>query len=160
MDAASRKSAVVADTAVVKMIQDSLSALTGCLFPFRNIASGETDFESVRKLLILFWTAVKETFPDAWGLSPSQSRLMHGAGISAMGRLMDKVMGTIDIRSSRAPKLIRAELARIRSVCRWTEGQWDDLGISWNQVQNTPQHIRLLSNVLVRAYTNNRRTAA
>ncbi|MBZ4418758.1 DGQHR domain-containing protein DpdB [Myxococcus sp. RHSTA-1-4] len=160
MEAASRKSAVVADTAVVKMIQDSLSALTGCLFPFRNIASGETDFDSVRKSLLLYWTAVKETFPDAWGLPPSRSRLMHGAGISAMGRLMDKVMSNIDIRAARAPKLVRAELQRVRPVCRWTEGQWEDLGISWNQVQNTPQHIRLLSNVLLRAYTNNRRTAA
>jgi DGQHR domain-containing protein len=160
MEASSRKRAVVADTAVVKMIQDSLSALTGCLFPFRNIASGETDFESVRKALLLFWTGVKETFPEAWGLPPSRSRLMHGAGISAMGRLMDKVMSNIDIHAARAPKLVRAELQRVRSVCRWTEGQWDDLGLGWNQVQNTPQHIRLLSNVLLRAYTNNRRTAA
>jgi len=160
MDTASRKSAIVTDTAVVKMIQDSLSGITGCLFPFRNIASGETDFESVRRVLLLFWTAVKETFPQAWGLPPARSRLMHGAGISAMGRLMDKVMSNIPIHTPRAPRLVRAELARMRPVCHWTSGQWEDLGMAWNQLQNTPQHIRLLSNVLIRAYTTNSRTAA
>ncbi|TQF12754.1 DGQHR domain-containing protein [Myxococcus llanfairpwllgwyngyllgogerychwyrndrobwllllantysiliogogogochensis] len=160
MDTASRKSAIVTDTAVVKMIQDSLSGITGCLFPFRNIASGETDFESVRRVLLLFWTAVKETFPQAWGLPPARSRLMHGAGISAMGRLMDKVMSNIPIHTPRAPRLVRAELARMRPVCHWTSGQWEELGMAWNQLQNTPQHIRLLSNVLIRAYTTNSRTAA
>ena len=160
MDATSRRSAVVTDTAVVKMIQDSLSGLTGCLFPFRNIATGETDFESAKKVLLLFWTAVKDTFPQAWGLPPSRSRLMHGAGIRAIGRLMDKVMGNIDIHGVRAPRIVRAELHRIRSVCRWTEGEWEELGLAWNQVQNTPQHIKLISNVLLRAYTSNRRTVA
>lgn len=160
LDAASRRSAVVTDTAVVKMIQDSLSGLTGCLFPYRNIATGETDFDSVRKMLLLFWTAVKETFPRAWGVPPSRSRLMHGAGISAMGRLMDKIMSNINIHSARAPQAVSAELLRIRPVCRWTEGEWEELGMAWNQVQNTPQHIRLISNVLLRAYTNNSRTAA
>ncbi|MCY1046710.1 DGQHR domain-containing protein DpdB [Corallococcus sp. bb12-1] len=160
MDAEARRSAIIADTAVVTMIKDSLTNLTGCLFPYRNVATEETDFDSVRKLLILFWTAVKEVFPEAWGRPPSRSRLMHGTGICAMGRLMDKVMSNIDINGVRAPRLVKAELRQIRQVCRWTEGTWEESGLAWNQIQNTPQHLRLLSNVLIRAYTNNRRTAA
>ncbi|NVI99753.1 DGQHR domain-containing protein [Myxococcus sp. AM009] len=160
MDAIARRSAIVTDMAVVKMIKDSLSGMTGCLFPHRNVATGETDFDSVHRVLLLYWTAVKDIFPGAWGLPPARSRLMHGAGIGAMGRLMDRIMSNIDITDAQAPRLVRSELSRIRAVCRWTDGQWDETGMAWNQVQNTPQHIRLLSNVLLRAYTTNRRTAA
>jgi DGQHR domain-containing protein len=157
-DTAVRISAVVTDTSVVKMLQGSLSSPSGCLFPYRNIASGETDFRTVRKLLLLYWTAVRDVFPEAWGKPPARSRLMHGAGICAMGRLMDKVMGSIDIHGARAPQLVRAELARIKPLCHWTDGHWEEIGLAWNEVQNTPQHLRLLSSVLLRAYLNNRRT--
>jgi DGQHR domain-containing protein len=158
-DADTRGNAMVTDTAVVKMLQESFSSPTGCLFPYRNIASGETDFTAVRKLLLLYWKAVKDIFPEAWGRPPTRSRLMHGAGICAMGRLMDKVMGSIDLRSPRAPQLVRAELLSVKPICRWTEGYWEELGgMAWNEVQNTPQHLRLLSSVLIRAYLNNRRT--
>lgn len=157
-DATARSAAVVTDTAVVKMLQDSLSSPSGCLFPYRNIASGETDFGAVRKLLLLYWTAVRDVFPEAWGKLPTRSRLMHGAGICAMGRLMDKVMGSIDLHGARAPQLVRAELARIKPLCHWTDGRWEEIDLDWNEVQNTPQHLRLLSNVLLRAYLNNRRT--
>jgi DGQHR domain-containing protein len=161
MDPAARRISVITDTSMVKMLQESLS-ITGCLFPFRNIATGETDFESIRSLLLIYWTAVRDVWPEAWGLPPSRSRLMHGAGICSMGRLMDKVMNSIDIHGPRAAKLVRAELRRLRPLCHWTQGQWgDDMGgMAWNDVQNTPQHIRLLSSVLIRAYTNSRRTAA
>jgi DGQHR domain-containing protein len=157
-DEVTRSAAVVTDTAVVKMLQDSLSSPSGSLFPYRNIASGETDFGAVRKLLLLYWTAVRDVFPEAWGKPPARSRLMHGAGICAMGRLMDKVMGSIDIHGARAPQLVRAELARIKPLCHWTDGHWEEIGLAWNEVQNTPQHLRLLSSVLLRAYLNNRRT--
>ncbi|RKH49915.1 DGQHR domain-containing protein [Corallococcus sp. AB050B] len=160
MDAEARRSAIVTDSAVVSMIKDSLGNLTGCLFPYRNVVTQETDFDSIRKMLLLFWTAVKEVFPEAWGRQPSRSRLMHGAGICAMGHLMDKVMSNIDINGANALRLVKAELLRVQPVCRWTEGHWEDSGLAWNQIQNTSQHIRLLSNVLIRAYTSSRRTAA
>ncbi|KFA89881.1 DGQHR domain-containing protein DpdB [Archangium violaceum] len=160
-DSDARHAAVVTDTAVVKMLQESLSSPSGALFPYRNIASGETDFESVRKLLLMYWKAVRDTFPEAWGRPPTRSRLMHGAGLCAMGRLMDKVMGSIDLNGARTPQVVRAELARIRPICRWTDGNREELGgLAWNEVQNTPQHIRLLSSTLIRAYLNNRRTSA
>ena len=48
---------------------------SGCLFPYRNLATGETDFEGIRRLLLCYWTGVKETFPKAWGKPPKASRL-------------------------------------------------------------------------------------
>lgn len=150
-----KKSAVVSDTSIIKMIQDSLSAPSGCLFAYRNIATGETDFDGIWATLIAFWTAVKRSFPDAWGKPPSKSRLMHGAGIRAMGRLMDRVMGSIDLRGNGAVSDVQQELRAIVPICSWTDGSWDELDdMRWNEIQNIPQHIRLLSNLLVRTYVH------
>ena len=43
------------------------------------------------RILKAFWRATAEVFDDAWGLSPRQSRLMHGAGIIGVGLLMDAI---------------------------------------------------------------------
>ena len=156
-----RGKAVVSDTALVLMIQESLTSPSGCLFPYRNIATGETDFNGVRQVLLLYWNAVKQVFPTAWGLPPLRSRLMHGAGIRSMGRLMDRVMGSIRVDDKAAPKLVKREISRVKDVCRWTSGAWDELGgIKWNEIQNVPTHVKMLSNVLVRAYLQNSRSGA
>jgi DGQHR domain-containing protein len=148
-----RRQAVVADTALIKVLENSLNSASGCLFPHRNIATGETDFERIRGILLVYWNAVRDTFPDAWGLPPSRSRLMHSVGLRAMGRLMDRVMGGLDPEAPKAEQLIRRHLARIAPVCHWTSGRWDELdGLRWNDLQNVPSHLRMLSNVLVRNY--------
>jgi DGQHR domain-containing protein len=147
-----RRRAVVADTALIKVLEESLNSPLGCLFPYRNIATGETDFESIRYILLAYWNAVRDTFPEAWGLAPYRSRLMHSVGLRAMGRLMDRVMGGLDPEAPKAAQLIRRRLGRVAPVCRWTEGRWEDLGLRWNEIQNVPSHFRMLSNVLVRTY--------
>jgi DGQHR domain-containing protein len=152
-----RKSAVVADASIIKMIQDSLSTPSGCLFAYRNIATDETDVEGIWATLMTFWTAVKRSFPEAWGKPPSKSRLMHGTGIRAMGRLMDRLMGSIDLRGNTAVSEVQHELRSLVPVCNWTEGRWRGLDdMAWNEIQNVPRHIRLLSNLLVRTYVHNR----
>jgi hypothetical protein len=80
---------------VIKMLEESLRSSSGCLFPYRNVATGEADLEGIWAVLTVYWDAVRRTFPDAWGHPPTRSRLMHGVGIRAMGRLMDKVMATV-----------------------------------------------------------------
>jgi DGQHR domain-containing protein len=147
------KTRFVSDEAIVAMLTASIESPSGCLFPYRNIATGQTDFVAIRKLLLTYWGAVKSTFPNAWGLSPSRSRLMHGAGIRAMGQLMDRVMGTLDLADPRLTKHVERELDKVRGACQWTSGSWDLLnGKRWNDIQNTPNDIRLLSNALVRTY--------
>lgn len=149
------RSAVITDTSIVKMLEDGLSQ-TGSLFVYRNISSGETDFEGLWTALTVYWTAVKHTFPDAWGRPPAKSRLMHGAGIRAMGRLMDRILATVDPRHADAAELICAELGRVAPHCRWTSGTWNELGMKWNAVENLPRHIQELSNFLIRTYAQSR----
>ena len=147
-----RRQTVVTDTSIVKMLAESLTSPSGCLFPFRNMTSGETDFVGIWQLLLAYWSAVKLTFPDAWGISPVQSRLMHGAGIRAMGRLMDRVMATFNPRQKRATETVLEDLALVAPHCHWTSGTWEGLEARWNEIQNVPRHINELSNYLVRLY--------
>jgi DGQHR domain-containing protein len=147
-----KKAAVVTDTSLVEALRESIESPSGVLFPYRNIAAGTTDTEGIRKVLLTYWQAVRNTFPGAWGLPPTESRLMGGVGIRAMGRLMERVMAHVDVHESDPVKSAEAELALVAGQCRWTNGTWEELGLPWNEVQNTPRHISNLSNFLARAY--------
>lgn len=149
-----RAEAVITDTGVIAMLKESLG--TGCLFVYRDMSNGETDFASVLKTITIFWTCVRDTFPDAWGRPAEESRLMHGAGIRAMGRLMDWIMRSLDLDDEATPKYVMDELALIAPHCRWTEGTWDGLGMKWNAIQNNGRHITELSNHLIRLYTQSK----
>src|SRR5206468_5442037 len=87
------RDAVVIDSALSKTIEKSLKA--GTLAQYRGNGSGP-DANAMLNVLLQFWTAVKKTFPEAWGKPATQSRLMHAAGIQAMGALMDQVMVRAD----------------------------------------------------------------
>jgi DGQHR domain-containing protein len=147
-----RRQTSITDTSIVNMLNDSLTQPSGCLFPFRNMTTGETDFASIWQLLITYWSAVRETFPDAWGKPPGQSRLMHGAGLRAMGRLMDRVMGTIDPRQKSTADQVLKDVALIAPYCHWTSGTWDELDMQWSDIQNVGRHINQLSSYLIRVY--------
>ena len=149
-----RRNAVIADTSIVNMIDESLKSASGCLFPYRNLATLETDFDGICKILVTYWTAVRNVFPEAWGKPPEKSRLMHGVGIRAMGRLMDRIMPSIRINQKNAVQEVQKELNRISEDCHWTSGAWAELGqLQWNELQNVPRHITHLSNFLIRKYT-------
>jgi DGQHR domain-containing protein len=145
--------AVVTDTVIIRMLQESFSSPSGCLFSYRNIATGETDFDGMQRLLNMYWSSVRDVFPQAWGKNPKDSRLMHGAGLRAMGKLMDRVMGQIEPRERGAAERVRSEVKRIAPHCAWTAGTWKGLeGMRWNDLQNVPNHIRMLTNLLIRAH--------
>lgn len=141
--------AVVTDTALIKVVRNSINSPLGALAPYKASASRPADCGAMYRVLVAFWGAVRRVFPDAWGLSPAESRLMHSAGIEAMGVLMDRVM-------SRAPnggdlrRHCEDALGRIAPHCRWTGGRWADFDRDWNDVQNVPRDIRLLSDHLAR----------
>lgn len=153
------KNGIIADTAMITMLQESFSNSSGCLFTYRNLATGETDYAGVLKVLMCYWQAVKDTFPDAWGKPPNQSRLMHGVGLRAMGKLMDRIMNSIDLDDPGTPAYLRKELARLCPYCAWTSGNWgEELGsMKWNDLQNVPAHLRNLSSHLIRLFTFQRR---
>jgi DGQHR domain-containing protein len=146
-------SAVVTDTAVISMIRNSMNNPLGALANFRTSSNGRdgVDLEGMYGLLVTFWSAAKTVFRDAWGRDPRHSRLMHSAGIEAMGVLMDRIYGRI--QPSDDVKVVEKELQKVAPHCRWTKGVWESLGVSWNEIQNTPRDIRRLQNALVQAYS-------
>lgn len=146
-----KRSAPVTDTGLVKAIEDSLQHASGCLFPHRNVATGETDTDTIYRILVSYWSAVRNTFPDAWGLPPTRSRLMHGVGIRSMGRVMDRLMARMDPWDDELEAKLEKRLAVLRDVCAWTAGVWDEpINMAWNDLQNTGRHINILSNFLIR----------
>lgn len=146
---AKRTSTVVKDTSLVVAIKNSLSSPSGCLFLHQNLATGEVDVEAAWTVLRVWWTAVRDTFPEAWGRRPRESRLMHSAGIRIMGRLMDRIMPTVDAFAPDAVDVVTAELAPLKSACCWTGGQWQVLdGLAWNDLQCQTRHVRLLTDYL------------
>jgi hypothetical protein len=76
---------------------------------------------------------------------------MHSAGIEAVGVLMDRIYGRI--QPSDDIKVVERELLKVAPYCRWTDGIWESLGVTWNEIQNTHRDIRRLQNALVQAYS-------
>lgn len=143
--------AVITDTAVITMIRNSMNNPLGALSPYKSSGREGADLESMYRILVSFWSAVKVVFPDAWGKDPRHSRLMHSAGIEAMGVLMDRIYARLS-GSDEDSKVVQRELERVAPSCHWTKGTWEPLGVGWNEIQNTPRDIKRLQDALVRAY--------
>jgi DGQHR domain-containing protein len=138
---------VITDSALIRAIAGSLRDGSGALGQFKGNGKN-ADTNAMYCALIQYWSAVRDAFPDAWGKSAEQSRLMHSVGIEVMGALMDQIMIRADSMSDPASE-VRASLHRIAPSCRWTKGRWEALGWNWNEVQNTPQHIKGLRDHLL-----------
>ena len=140
---------VVVDTALISLIKTSINSPLGALSPYKGGAGLSADLEAMYQQLAVFWQAAKEAYPDAWGLPPTKSRLMHSAGIQAMGFIMDRVMARTQGSADQHKEVLGA-LRRIRPHCAWTKGNWNDLNLAWDEVQNVPRHIRGLADLLIR----------
>ena len=140
------RAGIVVDSSLTKVmrrsIQDPRGALAAHVAP-----DGTVDADAMFRVMVSYWTAVRDVFPTAWGLAPNRSRLMHSAGIEAMGVLMDQIMTHHD--SIEPGTRARDILSRMKPHCRWTSGQWETIGRRWDDIQSTPRDIRLLSNLLV-----------
>lgn len=140
--------AIVTDTALIEAIRGNLKAPLGALAQYRQGSEGN-DTEAMYKALVVYWTAVRDAFPQAWGKHPTESRLMHSAGIRAMGALMDPIMLRADSAADPESE-VKSSLKRLAPQCRWTQGAWDQLQWRWNEVQSTGQSISKLTDYLVR----------
>lgn len=135
--------AVVTD----KVLIDALTANMrpgGALGAYRP---GE-GLEPLHEALCTYWTAVRDTFPEAWGKPHAESRLMHSVGIRAMAALMDPIWTRADATPDPASH-VRESLAKLAPHCRWTSGTWEHLGVAWDHVQAIPKHIRGLTEYLL-----------
>ncbi|MET4066796.1 DGQHR domain-containing protein [Bradyrhizobium sp. S3.2.6] len=140
-------SAVVNDSTLINLIRRSLQDPRGALAAHVD-TDGTADTDSMYRLLVSFWAAVKDVFPQAWALPPDRSRLMHSVGLTAMGILMDQVM-TRPGNFGGDYVAAKSILTRIAPYCRWTEGRWEALDRDWNDLQSTNKDQRLLSNYLI-----------
>lgn len=140
--------AVVVDTAIISVISKSLNSPLGALAPYKNSNNGNADVGKMYDSLCLFWNEVKHVFADAWGLPPAQSRLMHSAGIEAMGCYMDKLLGRL-ISSPTPAEDIRNTLTAIAPYCHWTEGTWEGIGLRWNEIEQIRKHVKMVADTLI-----------
>ena len=145
--------AVVNDTAVITMIRNSIQNPLGALAPYKGSIREGAEVESMYKILLTFWSAARDVFPEAWGKDPRHSRLMHSAGIEAMGVLMDRIYAKLS-GVNEDYKTVRKEVERVAARCHWTKGTWEFIGVPWNEIQSTPRDIKRLQDALVRTYLN------
>jgi len=133
---------LIADNSMLTMLSNSLT--DGILYRFDNI-------EDQLTILKRFWTAVSQVFPADWGQPPKRSRLMHGAGVIALGFVMD----TIAERSrTKTPTVTQFQqpLTALAPCCHWSDGTWTFGGgnqLRWNEIQNVPRHIQMVANLLL-----------
>ncbi len=145
---------VIKDNSMMRMIENSLS--DGALYRYRDANSGGGDADAMLALLMDYWRAVASTFGDeAWKQPPRRSRLVHGVGIVSMGFVMDAIVDRY--RRSHLPTEadFADDLGRLKDVCHWTSGSWQfgpDHQRRWNDLQNTPKDIQLLTNYLLLEY--------
>lgn len=141
--------AVVIDSALIKAIRLSIGSALGVLGPLKAHGDTPADVDGMYRILVAYWSAAKSAFPEAWGLPATDSRLMHSAGIEAMSLLMDRIMARAAPESDLQAHAYEA-LSRIAPHCRWTSGRWAELQRDWNEIQNLPRDIKLLSSHLAR----------
>lgn len=145
--ASSGANGVISDQALLKSLQQNLRPAYGGLATFRT--SEGIEAEKVFETIVRYWTAVRTTFPNAWGKDPTQSRLMHSAGIQSMSALMDTLILRTEMLTDPWSEICLA-LQRLAPHCAWTEGRWPvELGLAWNEVQGTPQHVSKLTQFLI-----------
>jgi DGQHR domain-containing protein len=140
---------VVNDRALVNAIRKRIESPLGALAPFRKSGESASDIDSMFVALVDFWSAVKCAFPEAWGLPPTQSRLMHSVGIEAISSLMDSLF--MRMPATDAPdKFLRRSLEAIAPYCSWHKGRWLEMDKNWNELEYTRRDVKDLTEQLVR----------
>jgi hypothetical protein len=140
----SNPTGIIRDTAIQKVIMNS--ERDGLL---RELDGRGGRVRRASAVLSDFYGAVQETFPKAWeGQTPKTSRLVHSAGIVAMGYVMDALHASG--ATSRAD--FREGLAPLARRTAWTAGSWQfskDEVVPWNGLQNVSRHVIKLAQYLV-----------
>jgi len=129
---------------IQKIVMESLN--NGVM---REMVGGPKGVARCVRLVSNFFEAVKDTFPEAWhGQKPATSRLLHGAGIQAMGDVMEVLAQRNDARSVEE---FREGLACLKGKTAWTSGEWNFDGEvrRWRSLQNINSDIALLKHYLL-----------
>jgi DGQHR domain-containing protein len=144
---------VVKDTAIQKVIMNSAS--DGIM---RELLQGPDGIMRCYDLINEYYWAIRDTFPGDWeGHKPKSSRLVHGAGIVAMGHVME-LLAYFDKSTKRDEFAVG--LACLKPKTAWTQGEWDfgnGERRSWRGIQNVGSDIAMLSDYLVREVRSDQR---
>ena len=139
-------------TALHKVIMNSKS--NGAL---RDIYRSKHD-RGCLELVNDFYSAVQNVFADDWYKSddtgrvlgmhtPRSSRLIHSAGITALGHIMD---AAFTLRGAETKGEFVDVLEILKPYCAWSSGSWDfqPTPKQWSEVQNTTRDIAQLREYL------------
>ena len=139
-----RPEGIIADTVMQKIIMESLS--NGVM---RELIRGARGEERCVRLMSNFFEAVKMIWPEAWhAQTPHTSRLLHGAGIQAMGDVMEVLA---ERGAARTVEDFRSGMECLKGKTAWTSGEWHMDGEirRWNGLQNVNRDVALLKHFLV-----------
>lgn len=141
----------IQDTVVQKLIMHSLS--DGVM---REYMQQQEGLEKCYFLVDNFFRAVQKVFPEAWkGKNPKTSRLVHSAGIIAMGYVMEYIHSLTG--ATQTDEFVSG-LALLQGKTSWTDGFWD-FGANnrkpWNAIQFVPRDYLELSQHLIRILKQN-----
>jgi DGQHR domain-containing protein len=151
-----RNEGVVSAGPLVTALSGSIT--NGALYEFRDPQTGDGDVEKMLLVLKHYWSAVKESFPKAWGLPSRKSRLMHGTGIRSMSFLMDEILASYSDISKVTETHFYEEIQTIVPYCKWTTGTWkfsNGESKKWNEIQNLSNDRDQVTRYLVRSYHQN-----
>lgn len=139
----------IKDTAIQRVIMNSLS--DGVMREFLRRSQDGAGAQQCFDLISEFYRAVAMVFPAAWATkqTPKTSRLVHGAGIVAMGYVME-VLALLD--GARSATEFARGLGCLVDRTAWTSGEWD-FGDGdrrhWRAIQNVNRDIVTLAQHLI-----------
>ncbi|WP_084612600.1 DGQHR domain-containing protein DpdB [Pseudogulbenkiania sp. MAI-1] len=141
----SNPAGIINDTTLQKAIMNSESS--GAL---QVLSRRSPDVGPMADLVSNFYAAVQDVFAEDWiNHKPATSRLLHGAGIVAMGYVMDEIFCRTGDASIDA---FRSGLKPLVGKTAWTSGHWsfsDSEIVAWNHIENTPRQYQQLAEHLV-----------
>lgn len=147
------------DNTIIKAINKSLTE--GILYELSEHVIGVNDIESMINLLNAFWGAVKVIFPKDWKLTPTKTRLTHGAGILALSDVMEQIIYSQILKKnpkyledkSFIPSDFEKYLIKLKDKINWQNGEYDfsSNGHIRNimDIQNTSKDIGIFSNFIL-----------
>lgn len=140
---------IISDTAIQRVVMNSLT--DGMMREFLRRDGRGMGEQRCFELISNFYRAVAMVFPDAWfdEHTPKTSRLVHGAGVVALGYVME-VLALLD--GAREPEEFAKGLGCLAGRTAWTSGEWNFGGGDrryWKAIQNVNRDIVTLAQHLI-----------
>jgi DGQHR domain-containing protein len=145
----------ISQASVIEVVEHSIKR-AGVLSDLYDPTTDVADVATMAHIVAIYFNGAARVWPAAWSGTPWDSRLVHGVGIVAMGRLMDVIMPHVNTSNRRAITRVENRLSKLRPKCAWTKGRWPVLRCAWNELQNTAQDKRRLAEYLIQTYRGHR----